>query len=158
MAIAAQVVNLRPGPFGSALAYFNVVVGEEGEDGEFVGALVLKDFVLKEKKDGSSKYWQSPAKQRLRNGAPVKDPKGFAVWDDYISLFAEEGSSATPLAFKLRTSIIEQATALFDNAGKATSGRGGKPAAAAPAKKTVARKAAPAPVADAEELDDDLPF
>lgn len=142
--IAVQVANLRPGPFGQALAYFNVVVGNK-EDGEFTGGLVLKDFVLKKKKDGSSYYWSPPAKQRLKNGQPQKDAKGFAIWDDYVSLFAED-SGATKLAHALRTSILDQAVQLYEAASGSNTGRGSKPAAKA---------ARPAPQ---EDLADDLPF
>lgn len=155
---AVRVVNLRPGPFGNALAYFNVVVGEE-DNGEFTGALVLKDFVLKYKKDGVSYFWQAPAKQRMRDGQPVKDQKGYAIWDEYMTLFAPEGEKQpTGLSFDTRSEITTQAGKLYDAAKSATTGRGGaKPAAKPVAGKRPAAKAQ-VDAADPAELSDDLPF
>jgi hypothetical protein len=153
---AAKVVNLRPGPFGNALAYFNVVVGEE-DNGEFTGALVLKDFVLKHKKDGTSYYWQAPAKKRMRDGSAVKDAKGFDVWDEYMTLYAPDGEKQpTGLSFDTRSDITAQAVKLFEGSTKSASGRGSVPAKAAPAKRT--GKPAPQESSSPTELEDDLPF
>lgn len=174
MSLAVRVEQLRRGPFGNALAFFNVAVGQD-EDGDFQGALILRDFALKQKTDGSAFYFQAPSKLRKdKAGNPVKNDKGFNQYDDYIRLFSApvKGGEAkiTQLAWSVRDAIIEQATAAYEASETENAGRGAKPAAKTPAKATPAKAAAKAsvpakkakPVEPEDESDesedDDLPF
>lgn len=180
MSVTVQVENLRRGPFGNALAFFNVVVGVEDGD-EFQPALSLRDFVLKEKNDGTAYYFQAPAKQRLKGGEAVKDDKGYPIWDAYIQFITEkvrgsERARLTDLSASIRDSILEQAVAAYESAAEENQGRGATKAKA-PAAKAPVRAAAPKAKATAgatrskarpvveetvdealEDEDDSLPF
>jgi hypothetical protein len=146
----AKVMNLRAVSFNSTVAFFNVVLGVESR-GTFVPVLVLRDFALRTKKDGSGYYWQAPAKLRTKNGEPVME-NGFKKYDEYVVLATAEGKDGqrhvTDLAWDVREVILKEAVAALESAPGKSAGRG--TSAAAP------RKAA-ARAAVAVE-DDDLPF
>ena len=113
--LAVRVDNLRVGPYGQVLAFFNLVFGTETDD-KFVGLFVVKDFALKKKNDGG--FWfQSPGKPRKKDGKIVEDENGYQKWDDYFDLYWETDSSgkrsASKASWKFKDYILEQVVAAF---------------------------------------------
>lgn len=166
-----KVLRMTKGDFkGGALAFFDVALGEQTDEG-FIGVFTVKGFVLKAKNDGGF-FYQAPAKKRMKNGEPVKDDKGYDVWDPYFDLFFTEAGDAwkpSKAAWRGKDMILEQAEAAYAAEGGKQAGRGAAPKAA-PAKvkatakvgaaKGKAKEALP-PEPENEELDeedDDLPF
>jgi hypothetical protein len=168
MSFATKIVSMRKGPFNSALAFFDVAIGDV-TDGEFVGVFQVKGFALKAKRDGGF-FYQAPSKQRIKGGEVQKDAKGYDIWDPYFDLFTDsiEGKiQPTPAAWDGRKALLEQAVAAYEASDTNNAGRG---AAKAPAKapaKAAAKAKAPAKIESEsedvfpealDEEDDDLPF
>lgn len=168
-----KIKNMRKGPFGKALAFLDIAFGDVGEDGDFTGACEVRGCVLKEGTKGF--YVQFPAKPRLdKQGNPVKDQKGYAIYDNHFDLYVEgEGEERKPTAaaWELRSEIILAAQHAYEAEATSNTGRGAAPAKAAkaaPAPKVKPAEAAeeiegdeaPSPVGVGAGLDDDdsLPF
>lgn len=124
-----KVVDMRAGG-GNALAFFTVQVGIEGKAG-YVPVFVIKDFVLKRKRDGGL-FFVPPSKLRVRNGEPVLDGAGFKVYDPIADLYGEKGAgqggpdkwSPTKAAFALRKQILGDAEEQLKGLAAENSGRG----------------------------------
>ncbi len=142
-----QVINLRKGPWGKVLAFFDVVVDD---------AVKLNGFMLKQKNDGGH-FYQEPANPRFTNkhkcgecgqrtGDNVKDDSGYNIYDNIFGLALEKSGDSwkvTEKAFEFRAEVTKQAIAAFQRSGEAT------PATAGVATTTT----------DGEDDDDsDLPF
>jgi len=161
----AKVVNMRRGPFGKALAFFNILIGTE-VDGVFEPVLVLKECVLKEKTDGSSMYFNFPAKLRTgSDGEPVK-VNGYNKYDNYVDLYFDrsgEKPRVSDASWAVREAILAEAIAAYESDEDEQTGRGSrpkqaaKPAAARPSKPKP-KVEQPEPEGEPDEADDDLPF
>lgn len=143
------VANFRKGPFGTALGFFDLTLDN---------VFVVKGFALKQKKDGTSYYYQAPSKARTdKAGNPVNNKEGFQIYDSYFDLYGErtdDGYKPTPEAWDGREAILKQAVALYDGAAPKGAGRG---SAAKP--KATATAATAGTVESTEDADtDDLPF
>lgn len=166
--LKVKVTNLRKGPWGNALAFFGVVIGLQGEDGEFVPVFQVRDCVLKEKRDGG--FWvQFPGKLREKNGEPVLDDKGYKTYDNYFDIAFEDGKP-TKAGLKAKDMIAAAAEEAYHAVGKASAGRGGKGKSQAKGKgapkggdefedfpSDTGAEAHGSPLGDTEE-DDELPF
>lgn len=156
------VKNVRIGPFKAVLAYFDIVIGDAVT---LVGCSLLKS-------DSKGYYFRSPAKQRMKDGEPVKE-NGYNVWDEHFRLTMEKDNDAwvlTDEAKEFRAEVLKQAVAALDAAseGRGSAGRssgrnserrGPAPASGKPGR--VPRPEAPkTPIEQDEEddEDDELPF
>lgn len=125
-----QVINLRSGPWGHVLAFFDVVVDD---------AVKLNGLMLKQKKDGSGYYYNEPANPRFTNkrkceecgqrtGDIVTDDNDYKVYDNIFGLALEkfgDGWKVTEKAFEFRTEVTKQAVAAFQRSGEATPAKAG---------------------------------
>lgn len=139
-----RVSNFKKGPFGKALAVFDVVLDN---------ALVIKGQTLKQKNDGSGYFLSSFFdKPRLDKDKQPVLKNGKAMWDSPLDLYATEDANGeykiTAEGWNARDEIIRQATELLGSA-----------APSAP-RKAKAGQAAASTVVNAEFSDneDDLPF
>lgn len=137
-----EVINFRPYTKGATLGFFDIAIDQ---------TFVVRGFALKRKNDGTGYYWQAPSKKRLKNGQPVKDDKGFDVYDAHFDLYGEKDGDGNykvaKTAFEGRTELINLAVAAYSASQTAESGRGPeRPATVATA------------VEGAGEGEDDLPF
>jgi hypothetical protein len=140
-----RVSNFKKGPFGKALAVFDVVLDN---------ALVIKGQTLKQKNDQTgyflSSFFDKPRKDK--EGNPVMK-NGKPVWDSPLDLYGAEDASGdykiVAEAWTAREEILRQATELLGNA-----------APSAPRTKGKAGAVAASAVVDAKFTDDesDLPF
>lgn len=155
-----RVANFRKGPWGTALAFFDVVFDE---------TIIARGFVLRQSKKDDKFYWQPPSKVRLEKGSnkPAKDDKGYDIYDPIVDLWGEKKDgkfTPTESAWEARDAIIQQAVEQYEaSTGDApsTKGRGGAKGAAkaAPAKERPAAAASKVEGGDGEyDEDDDLPF
>lgn len=162
------IKNLKKGPFGKALAFLDVTLGDVDDEGNFTGVCEVRGCVLKEGTKGF--YVQFPAKARLdKESKPVMDKKGFAIYDNHFDLYVEgEGDDRrpTPAAWDFRKDLALAAQHAYEAATVSHIGRGAvKKAAAAPTPKPaeaveeIEGDEAPSPVgAGVGEDDDELPF
>jgi len=162
-----KVVRMTKGDFkGGALAFFDVALGEQTDEG-FIGVFTVKGFVLKKKNDGGF-WYQAPARKRLKNGEPVKDGDGYDVWDPYFDLFFTETSDGwkpSKAAWKGKDMILEQAEAAYVAEGGKQAGRGAVPKAKATKAtagavkgKAKVKEEEPEDLPEDEDDDSDLPF
>jgi hypothetical protein len=154
-----QVTNFRKGPFGTALAFFDVALSE---------TFIMRGFALKKSKAGKY-YYQSPSKPRTdKQGQPVKGDDGYQIYDAFFDMYGEKNSEGkytpTEAGWDGRETIITQAVALLESGAPAAS-RKPKATASATSAKASAPAARPEEFAsatddagDASADDDDLPF
>lgn len=151
-----RIINFRKGPFGKALAFFDIAVDNE---------VIIRENTLKLKNDGGY-FYSSFSKKRVRNGEPVIDPKtGKEKWDEALDLYGEEGDDGkykiTAAGWEAKKRILEQAVALYESDDTTTQSRGGKKATAAKAGTATASKTVTVEATDDASFvpeDDDLPF
>jgi hypothetical protein len=161
-----RIANLRRGEWGSALAFFDVVLDD---------ALVVRGYMLGKSKAAGKWYFRPPSKLRTEKGTgkPMKDDNGYDIYDPTVDLWGakKDGKfSPTQAAWDIRDEILRQAIEEYESASEAPkqTGRGGA--------KTPRNTAAPAPTAtragtttkvetgtgdgefEDDPPDDDLPF
>ncbi len=156
------IVNLKKGPFGNVLAFFDVAIDD---------TFLLQGFALKKKVDGSAYYWQSPSKPRQKPaqvtiaGEQVKvyvpqrdskDGREFDIYDDIVKLhFDEATDKPTEAAWAGKKHLTELAVAAYEAA--ATPAKGPGRGAAKPAG-TARPPAMATSVEDADDDEEPLPF
>ena len=161
-----KIKNMRKGPFSAALAFFDLGLGDTADDGAFTGVCEVRGCVLK--KGAKGFYVQFPAKKREKDGEPVKDDKGYVIYDNHFDLFiAGEGEDRKPTtaAWDFRKELILAAQHMFETPDDSNKGRGAAKPKAAPkatpkpaeASGEIAGDEAPSPTGDDDE-DDSLPF
>jgi hypothetical protein len=107
--------------------FFDVDFGFE-DAGQFVGLFTAKGYALKKRRDGTSYWVQPPSKLRVKDGAPVKDEKGFDVYDKIIDGYQEVGAGKegkrglTKPAWGAQDDLLEQAQTAYQELTGATSG------------------------------------
>jgi hypothetical protein len=152
-----------------ALMFFNLAIGWTDESGEFHGQFQVRDFILKQKNDGTGYYYSAPSKVRKKGGEVVKDDKGYDVYDDIFDLYFTVGGnpkeptkrSAPSEAWEARKDIIEQAVTVYKDLVAAQSGRGvttTKTGEAQNYAKSTGGVRRSAPLALASNDDDEIPF
>jgi ribosomal protein L12E/L44/L45/RPP1/RPP2 len=167
--LSFRVINVRAGGEYSVMGC-DVAVGYTTGD-EFVGLLTLRGLWLRKKKEGDGYMIQWPAKPRMRNGEAVKDAKGYDKYDNFIDLYGEMGAAGDPekyaiteMAWKFKDKLIKMMLEAAESAPKAAAKPASKPAgkSSAPAARATAarptRSTAPVAVAEEADEDDDLPF
>ncbi len=122
---------------GGALLFFSVALGEDTPQGPQYG-LVIRDVVLREKRDGTSKFVSFPSKQRTTRAravvagaeqdvlVPVVE-NGNAVYDPAVDLYFEgqgESRKATEAAWALRKQILDEALQVYERLSAGSAGRG----------------------------------
>lgn len=150
-----RIINFRKGPFGKALAFFDIALDN---------ALIIRDNTLKLKNDGGY-FFSSMSKKRVRNGEAVIDPKtGREKWDEALDLYGEEGADGkykiTAAGWEAKEQILSQVVALYESEETTGQARGGKKAGAAKAGTAATSKVVNVATEDAttDDDDDDLPF
>lgn len=167
-----KVVNARLGK-GEAKLFFNVAIGDEGPNGPEY-ALVIRDLVLRESRNGKGDYPAFPSKPRTKkttgivNGQPTdvlvvqpdpKDPNR-KIYDQIVDLYFEgqgDERKVTELGWKVRKFIVDEATQVYNKLSSGQAGRG-PAAAAATAPAEFARSTGTKLSSSIFGGDEDLPF
>lgn len=119
--------NFRAGPFGNALAFFDIVIDN---------ALTLNGMVLKAKTNSEGYFYQEPGKLRLETktkcgecgqitGTPAKNKEGYNIYDNHFGLQLMKPSDAenwkpTEDAFEFRSRVLSLAVAAYEQSQKKT--------------------------------------
>lgn len=163
-----KIHNFRAGGQHSVMGC-DLAIGYES-DGAFVGVLDVRGLWLKRKKDGSGYFVSFPAKQRMDKSGEAVMKNGYAVWDNHVDLYMEQGANpekpdvraVTEAGWGFRKWLVEEMVKASSTMDAPQAGRGApkasKPAMAAKAA-APSRPAKPVAVEEAEDEDDSgFPF
>ncbi len=112
---AFKVQNLRTERVGTALARFDLVLGDEDETGMFFGVLVIFDLALRARRAGGCWVQLPGAPRRDKDGRPVLDERGRTRFDTRIALHRPgPGQKPTELAVAFMKAVTAETISLLD--------------------------------------------